>query len=108
MRKGIEVQIKLILYKKKLSLRENQKWTIASGYKKNENCIDSRTSQIAKWLRISLPIQETQETQVRSLDGEDSLEEEIATRSSILAWITPWTEVPGRLQSLHLQRVRHN
>ena len=36
-------------------------------------------------------------------DWEDPLEEEIATRSSILTWKTPWTEEPGRLQSMRLQ-----
>ena len=41
-----------------------------------------------------------QETQVQSLGLEDSLEEEMATHSSILAWRIPWTEEPGRLQSL--------
>ena len=40
------------------------------------------------------------ETQVRSLGQEDPLEEGIATHSSILAWRTPWTEEPGRLQSM--------
>jgi len=49
-----------------------------------------------------------QETQVRSLDGEDPLEEEMATHSSILAWRIPWTEKPGRLQSMGSQRVRHD
>ena len=39
------------------------------------------------------------ETQVRSLDWEDSLKKELATHSSILAWRIPWTEEPGRLQS---------
>ena len=39
-----------------------------------------------------------QETQVRFLDWEDPLEKEMATHSSILAWIIPWTEEPGRLQ----------
>ena len=38
---------------------------------------------------------------VQSLGGEDSLEEEMATHSSILAWEIPWTEEPGRLQSMH-------
>ena len=37
------------------------------------------------------------ETQVRSLGGEDPLEKEMATRSSILAWRIPWTEEPGGL-----------
>ena len=48
------------------------------------------------------------ETQVRSLGQEDSLEKEIATHSSILAWKIPWTEVPVRLQSMGSQGVRHN
>ena len=45
------------------------------------------------------------ETQVRSLGQEDSPEKEMAIHSSILAWEIPWTEEPGRLQSLALQRV---
>ena len=49
-----------------------------------------------------------QEAQVRSLGLEDPLEKEMATHSSILAWRIPWTEEPGRLQSMGLQRVRHN
>ena len=48
------------------------------------------------------------ETRVRSLDREDPLEEELATRSSILAWRIPWTEEPGGLQSMGLQRVGHD
>ena len=48
------------------------------------------------------------ETWVRSLDWEDPLEKGMATHSSILAWKIPWTEEPGRLQSMGLQRVRHN
>ena len=45
-----------------------------------------------------------QETQVQSLDQEDPLEKEMATHSSILAWRIPWTEEPGRLQSMGLQK----
>ena len=45
---------------------------------------------------------------VQSLGQEDTLEEEMATYSSILAWEIPWTEVPGRLQSMGSQRVREN
>ena len=40
--------------------------------------------------------------------SERSLEEEMATHSSILAWEIPWTEEPSRLQSMGLQRVRHD
>ena len=52
-------------------------------------------------------MQEMQETWVRSLSGEDPLEEETATHSSILAWEIPWTEEPGKLQSMRSQRVGH-
>ena len=48
------------------------------------------------------------ETQVRSLGREDSLEKEMVTHSSILAWRIPWTEEPGRLQSTGSQRVGHD
>ena len=47
---------------------------------------------------------ETQETWVRSLTWEDPLEKETATHSSILAWEAPWTEKPGWLQCLGLQK----
>ena len=49
-----------------------------------------------------------QETWVRSLGQEDVLEKRMATHSSILAWRIPWTEEPGGLQSVGLQRVEHN
>ena len=48
------------------------------------------------------------ETQVRSLDWEDPLQKEMATHSGTLAWKIPWTEKPGRLQSMRLQKVGHN
>ena len=44
-----------------------------------------------------------QETQVQSLDQEDSLEKGMATHSIVLTWEIPWTEEPGRLQSMGLQ-----
>ena len=49
-----------------------------------------------------------QETPVRSLGREDPLEKEMATQSSTLAWKIPWTEEPGRLQSMGSQRVRQD
>ena len=52
-------------------------------------------------------MQEFEETQFRSLGQEDPLEEGMATHSSILAWIIPWTEEPGGLQSMGSQRVRY-
>ena len=52
-------------------------------------------------------MQETQETLVRALGGENPLEEEVAMCSSVLAWKKiPWTEEPGGLQFMGSQRVR--
>ena len=59
-------------------------------------------TQIAKKLAAM------RETQVQSLGGEDPLEKEMATHSSIIAWRIPRTEEPGRLQPTGLQRVGHN
>ena len=49
-----------------------------------------------------------QETQVQSLGQEGSLEKRVATHSSIFAWRIPWTEKPGGLLSMGLQRVGHD
>ena len=49
-----------------------------------------------------------QEMQARSLGQEDPLEKEMATHSSTLAWKIPWTEEPGRLQSMGSKRVGHD
>ena len=48
------------------------------------------------------------EMQVQFMDQKDSLEEDMATHSSILAWRIPWTEEPSRLQFIGSHRVRHN
>ena len=63
------------------------------------------TSLVAQTVKC-LPI--TRETQVQSLGQEDLLEKEMATHSSILAWKIPWTEEPGRLQSIESQRAGHD
>ena len=49
-----------------------------------------------------------QEAWVQALGQEVPLEKEMATHSSILAWEIPWTEEPGRLQSMGSQRIGHN
>ena len=61
--------------------------------------------QVAQMIK-NLPAM--QETWVLSLGWEDALEKERATHSSILAWIIPQTEKPGRLESIGSQRVRHD
>ena len=62
-------------------------------------------SQVAQRVN-NLPVM--QETQVRSMDQEDPIEEGMATHSSILAWRILWTEEPGGLQSMGLQGVGHH
>ena len=67
---------------------------------------------IVSYQRVSLVAQTVKclpavwETQVRFLGWEDPLEKEMATRSSILAWEIPWTEEPGRLQSMGVTKSR--
>ena len=51
---------------------------------------------------------EMQKTRVQSVGLEDPLKKEMATHSSILGWRIPWTEEPGRLQSVGLRGVRHD
>ena len=62
-------------------------------------------AQLAKNLPAT---QETQETGTLSSSQEDPLEEEMVTHSNILDWRIPWTEEPGRLQSIGSQRIGHN
>ena len=62
-------------------------------------------SLVAQMLKHLLAMQETQ---VQSLSQEDPLEKEMATCTSILAWRIPWTEEPGKLQFMGLQRVGHH
>ena len=57
---------------------------------------------LPRWLTVKNPPANPGDSQ------KAPLEEEIATYSSILAWEIPWTEKPGRLQSMELQRVGHN
>ena len=65
----------------------------------------TRASQVALVVK-NLPAM--QETWVWTLGWEDPLQEGMATHSSTLAWRIPWTEEPGRLQSMGSQRVRHD
>ena len=60
---------------------------------------------MVQWVK-NLP--EIQETWVQSLGQEDALEEEMTTHSTILTWQILWTEDPGWLQSMGLQRIRHD
>ena len=68
-------------------------WPVSRGF---------LVAQMAKHLSAML------ETPVQSLGQEDPLEKKMATHSSTLAWKVPWTKEPCRLQSMGLQRVRHD
>ena len=63
---------------------------------------------MAQWVKNLPVMQEMQETQVQSLGREDPLEEGKATHSSILACRIPWTEEPGGVYSVGLERIRHD
>ena len=65
----------------------------------------SWTSLLAQMVRC---LSTMRETWVGSLGREESLEKEMVTHSSTLAWKIPWTEEPGRLQSMGSQRVGHD
>ena len=84
-------------------------------------CISLKPSEVRSWVLVDVHVDDygllwwlsgkesscqclpVQETWVQSLDWKDPLEKEMATHSSILAWKIPWTEEPGRLQSMGLQ-----
>ena len=77
-------------------------WIVPKGTE--PGVLSAHHSPVTHWSRIPLPMQETLETQVPSLDGEDALEEEMATHSSIPACEIPRTEEFGGLQSVGLQK----
>ena len=65
----------------------------------------NRASLVAQMVKYPPAMQETQ---VQSLGQEDPLEKEMAAHSSTIAWKIPWTEEPGRLQSMRSLRVGHD
>ena len=78
---------------------------------KNNNNNGYNTPLIARASLVTQTVKnlpEMQKTWVRSLSQEDALEKGMATHSSILAWRIPWTEEPGGLQSMRLQRDGHD
>ena len=66
---------------------------------------EKRTSLVAQMVKR---LSTMQETRVQSLGWEDPLEKEMAIHFSTIAWKIPWTEEPGRLQSMGSQRVAHD
>ena len=80
-------------------------WTTWEPVRNAESWTLPQASQVA--LVVKNP-PEMRETWVQSLGWEDPLEEGMTIHASILAWRIPWTEEPGGLQSIGLQRVGHN
>ena len=70
-------------------------------------CVQYETG-VSLVVQIVKNLHAMQETQVQSLGQEDPLEKGMATHSSTLAWRIPWTEEPGELQFMGLQRFRHD
>ena len=81
-----------------LTIHSNEKWSLKT----------LRGFPTGSAVKNQSVMQETQETQVPSLGGEDPLEEDMTIHSNILAWRITWTEESGRLQSMGFQRVRHD
>ena len=77
-------------------------WEEKGLSEKNIYYVISLVAQMVKHLST------TWETRIRALGWEDPLEKEMAIHSSTIAWKIPWTEEPGRLQSMGSQRVGHN
>ena len=73
--------------------------------RKESDTTSLMTSLVAQMVKC---LSTMQDTRGQSLGGEDLLEKEMETHSSILAWNIPWMEEPSRLQSMGLQRVRCN
>ena len=69
-------------------------------------CIKCQMASLVSQMIENLPV--IQETWVQSRGQEDPLKKGMATHTSVLAWRIPWTEEPGRLQSMGSQRVGHD
>ena len=81
----------------------------AGGAVDEDNCPGGQKSELRKFGEGSLKRLPTMwENPIQSLGQEDLLQKEMATHSSILAWKIPWTEEPGRLQSMGSWRVGYN
>ena len=80
-------------------------FTVSQFAQRHLPSASTKSSLVAQRLKCLPPMWETR---VRSLGREDPLEEEMVTHSGILAWRIPWTEKPGRLQSMGSQRVGHD
>ena len=96
----------LLIAKFRLKLKNTGPTTRPFRYDLNQ--IPNHYARASPVAQIVTHLPAVQETRVRSLGQEDSLEKEMATHSSTLAWKIPWKEERGRLQSMGSQRIGHN
>ena len=89
------------LYRRKRNVRD-----LLLNKQSNSTFLTSELASLVAQLVKNLPAM--QETQVQALGREDPLEKELATHSSIPAWLISWTEEPGGLWSMGSQRVGHD
>ena len=86
-------------------------WTVPGSLCKPEtfcSVLVSLSLWVTQAVKESVHLPAVRESQVQSLGREDPLKKGMATQLSILAWRIPWTEEPGGLQPVGLQRVRHD
>ena len=89
--------------------RGGSQWEkISLGRIRNLGWVKSETFNLGYVAQTVKRLPTMQETRVQSLGREDLLEKEMAPHSSILVWKIPWTEEPGRLQSMGSRRVGHD
>ena len=89
----------------RFKVREEKQEKARKGWGVSQEELADGSSLVAQWSRIHLAMQGVW---VQSLGGEDLLQKEMATHSSILAWEIPWTEEFGGLQSMGSQRVERD
>ena len=88
---------------------DRETWRAADhGVTKSQTRLSDWAELLDQWVKNLPAMQQTQEMSVQSLSLEDPPEEEMAIHTSILTWKTPWTEDPGRLQFMMLQRAGHD
>ena len=111
--------ILLIMRETQVKTNEISPYTYQNGYHQNDNKQhdgedaekrehSGTAGRLPRWLHDKESAWQCRKYKKRSLGQEDPLEDEMATHSSILAWKSPWTEKPGRLQSMRSQRVEHD
>ena len=93
--------------------REKERWGIQlkssdRGLELKKASLEARIKRASLMAQMVRNLPAMQETWIQSLGWEDPLEKGMATHSSILAWRIPWTEEPGGILSMGLQRIRHD